>query len=330
MRWAWSGLLFSGCLGCSLVTALNDSRCGDGVIDQSDETCDDGNLTPGDGCDAACQIEGLNCGDGVLNAGEQCDPPDDVSCDAQCQILAPNCGDGILDVNEQCDDEDVTPGDGCASNCQVEPGFSCSGTPSVCVPDPVCGNGLVEPGEDCDDQDTSAGDGCDAACAVEDGFTCLGEPSVCALFACGNGIVEGDEDCDDENANPDDGCDACVFVGEAKEEEQNDSSATANPMTVGGSLLVTGVFEDNDPDFFVVRPPQGALLRAEVIESADCADTRLRVTVGPLVSSTDGFGGFCPASIEVAIPSGGEAVIEVTEGGLNANDFTYTLSLTLN
>ena len=35
-------------LGCDL--------CGDGFVD-ANETCDDGNTTPGDGCDATCQTE---------------------------------------------------------------------------------------------------------------------------------------------------------------------------------------------------------------------------------------------------------------------------------
>jgi cysteine-rich repeat protein len=32
--------------------------CGDGIIDGPGEQCDDGNVTPGDGCDATCQPEG--------------------------------------------------------------------------------------------------------------------------------------------------------------------------------------------------------------------------------------------------------------------------------
>ena len=33
-------------------------RCGNGLVDAAaGETCDDGNTTPGDGCDANCQVE---------------------------------------------------------------------------------------------------------------------------------------------------------------------------------------------------------------------------------------------------------------------------------
>jgi len=54
--------------------------CGDGVIDVS-EACDDGNAAPGDGCDAACQIEyGFVCDQApsmctALSDGEICERP---------------------------------------------------------------------------------------------------------------------------------------------------------------------------------------------------------------------------------------------------------------
>jgi cysteine-rich repeat protein len=43
--------------GCSADCRSNET-CGNGVIDtQTGEACDDGNVTPGDGCDATCQFE---------------------------------------------------------------------------------------------------------------------------------------------------------------------------------------------------------------------------------------------------------------------------------
>jgi cysteine-rich repeat protein len=41
----------------SLVTTFRIPACGDGVLDAPAEQCDDGNFTPGDGCDATCQRE---------------------------------------------------------------------------------------------------------------------------------------------------------------------------------------------------------------------------------------------------------------------------------
>jgi cysteine-rich repeat protein len=78
--------------------------CGDGIVDPP-ETCDDGNTSPGDGCDALCQIEG---GGGV-------------------------CGDGTVDAGEQCDDGNTVAGDGCSELCQDEEGGF------VCAPAPVDG-----------------------------------------------------------------------------------------------------------------------------------------------------------------------------------------------
>src|SRR5262245_66603296 len=60
------------------------------------------------------------------------------------------CGNGAVQPSqgEQCDDGNTTNGDGCSSTCTIEPGFTCSGEPSVCTP--TCGNGVVNGGEQCD------------------------------------------------------------------------------------------------------------------------------------------------------------------------------------
>ena len=42
------------------------------------------------------------------------------------------CADSVVDWNEQCDDGNVTNSDGCSSTCTIEPGFTCSGSPSQC------------------------------------------------------------------------------------------------------------------------------------------------------------------------------------------------------
>ncbi|WP_141588659.1 Ig-like domain-containing protein [Myxococcus sp. AB056] len=42
------------------------------------------------------------------------------------------CGDGVLGGFEKCDDGNQLSGDGCNSVCEVEPGYTCTGQPSVC------------------------------------------------------------------------------------------------------------------------------------------------------------------------------------------------------
>ncbi|MFY1826098.1 Ig-like domain-containing protein [Myxococcus fulvus] len=42
------------------------------------------------------------------------------------------CGDGVLGGYEICDDGNQLSGDGCNSVCEVEPGYTCTGQPSVC------------------------------------------------------------------------------------------------------------------------------------------------------------------------------------------------------
>jgi cysteine-rich repeat protein len=118
------------------------------------------------------------------------------------------CGNGRLEGLEACDDGDTTAGDGCDAACSVEPGYICTGQPSVCV---QCGDGIIESGEQCDDNNDIAGDGCSAACQLEPGFECEGAPSQCAP-RCGDGLIRGGEQCDDRNQTPGDGCDAACEI----------------------------------------------------------------------------------------------------------------------
>ncbi|MFO0659451.1 MAG: myxococcus cysteine-rich repeat containing protein [Polyangiaceae bacterium] len=71
-----------------------------------------------------------SCGDGVVEGSEQCDGS--ANCGTDCVII-PTCGDGVISAGEVCDDSNANNGDGCSSTCAIEPGYSCSGTPSVCV-----------------------------------------------------------------------------------------------------------------------------------------------------------------------------------------------------
>jgi cysteine-rich repeat protein len=240
---------FSLTVTCATVT------CGDGALAAGFETCDDGNTTPGDGCDGTCAAEDgwtctgtpsvctRDCGNSVIDLSEDCDDgnttPGD-GCDATCFLETgfecigePSvchrivCGDGLIDyVAEDCDDHNTTPGDGCSDLCAVELGFDCTGEPSVCVS--TCGNGVRDLGEQCDDNNAIATDGC-AECVVQPGFGCVGEPSVCTAYICGDSLVQGGESCDDGNLTPGDGCNATCQV--------ETFTPTAAP---GASVVLTG------------------------------------------------------------------------------------------
>jgi cysteine-rich repeat protein len=100
------------------------------------------------------------------------------------------CGNGFVQQDEQCDDGDTSGGDGCSATCMIEPGFTCSGQPSVCVPI-VCGNGVVQPGEECDDGNTAAGDCCQPDCTLDPAGTGCEAPVPFPGTCDGNGNCVG-------------------------------------------------------------------------------------------------------------------------------------------
>lgn len=48
-------------------------------------------------------------------------------------IPDPVCGNGLIEASEACDDSNTTADDGCSAGCAIEPGFECSGAPSMCT-----------------------------------------------------------------------------------------------------------------------------------------------------------------------------------------------------
>jgi cysteine-rich repeat protein len=149
--------------------------CGDGIVEGA-ETCDDGNTTSGDGCDANCQAE--FCGDGIVNdaPNEACDDGDTIDngeggCLADCSGIQ-TCGDGFTEGTEGCDDGDtIDNGEGgCLADCS-----------SI----QTCGDGFTTGTEICDDGDTidNGEGGCFADCS--------------GIQTCGDGFTEGTEACDD-------------------------------------------------------------------------------------------------------------------------------------
>jgi TQXA domain-containing protein len=203
----------TGKVSATVTRSWVPGECGDGIVNQVGEVCDDGNLIDGDGCDSNCTPTG--CGNGIITVGEECDDGNLLSgdgCDANC--MPTGCGNGIVTVGEECDDGNDVNGDECDTNCTrprcgngiVTSGEECDDGNSVngdecdtnCT-HPRCGNGIVDPQEQCDDGNTVDGDGCDVNCAVT---------------GCGNGVVSAGEQCDDGNRVSGDGCDVnCTLTG---------------------------------------------------------------------------------------------------------------------
>ncbi|MFZ6184743.1 DUF4215 domain-containing protein [Nannocystis pusilla] len=162
-------------------TSSSAAECGDGQLDFG-EACDDGNRTPGDGCEDDCTVTPSPlCGNGQIDPGEQCDDGntvDDDGCQADC-TEPPTCGDGVEDPGEPCDDGNANDDDACLAGC---------------VP-ATCGDGKVWAGnEQCDD---GALNGAYGYCSDD----CSGPGP-----RCGDMIRNGEEECDDGNLFDDDDC----------------------------------------------------------------------------------------------------------------------------
>jgi cysteine-rich repeat protein len=102
------------------------------------------------------------------------------------------CGNGNVESPEGCDDGNVANNDGCSITCTVESGYSCSGTPSVCVQQ--CGNGSIDAGEQCD-----MGSGFNGQADVCCSATCTFKPitTVCRTAA---GVCDVAETCTGSSA----------------------------------------------------------------------------------------------------------------------------------
>ena len=202
-----------------------------------------------------------------------------------------DCGDGEIDGSENCDDMSAaTPG--CDASCQVEPGYACTGEPSVCTF--ICGDGTIDRGsESCDDMNTDDEDGCDSVCQLEPGYDCTGEPSVCVL-TCGDGVLNESEYCDDMNTSGTDGCSSNCTVeagyrcsgvpstctqpmcgngteesGEACDDmnamsDDGCDACRAEIAAAGDSITLTGALEPSDPTFTRASQTCGADGRANV------------------------------------------------------------------
>ncbi|HEY5950286.1 MAG TPA: EGF domain-containing protein [Kofleriaceae bacterium] len=160
--------------------------CSDGDIDPG-ETCDDGNNTSGDGCSVTCAVEpGYACTgspstcadiDECVTTPTVCSPNatctntiGDYTCACNAgyhgdgvTCVSDACGDATVNAGEGCDDGNSSSGDGCSATCDVETGYTCGGSPSIC--------------EDIDECAVANPCSVDATCAnTPGGFTCTCNP----------------------------------------------------------------------------------------------------------------------------------------------------------
>lgn len=148
------------------------STCGNGVVDEPYEECDDGNLDDrNDDCRNDCTwrcVMDVQCADDEpCNGTEQCDleqhlclPGSPWANETRCSKLGmvgrckaarcvpEECGNQVVDPGEECDDGNQSDNDECLIHCIEN----------------MCGDGFVLAGtEDCDDANMIDGDGCDWA-----------------------------------------------------------------------------------------------------------------------------------------------------------------------
>lgn len=186
----YEGLKFCDENLCVFGNCQSQFFCGDGLLQEPPEECDDGciggkddgecdvfPLENGDGCEADCTIIPIVpvCGDGVQEGDEECDDGEGNSdtepdaCRTDCTL--PICGDGVADIGqgEQCDDgQDGDQDDGCTDSCLF----------------PFCSDGWCQP--------ISNGEsgGCGGSCQADCGF-CIPPPPPppCTPDGC-NGLCD--------------------------------------------------------------------------------------------------------------------------------------------
>ena len=295
----------AGAAGSSAHQGTAPPGCGDGVVNQSSEQCDDGNTLAGDGCSGTCQVEpnhtcppqggacsvSFRCGDGVINPGEVCDQGQftgSPGCSSDCKTQDPGyncapgqqcvalfvCGNGRIEQGETCDPPN--PGNGCSATCQTEAGFRCQ--PGSCARLPYCGDGIVQAalGEKCDEGQQQGSPGCSADCKTQDSScTCTpGQACKCPTPVCGDGIIEVGEQCDDKNSSYP-GCSAtcqlepgyqCPFAG-----------APCVPVC-GDGILVTPA-EQCDPGMTIPNIAKACNANCSVNPGWVCDSTSCRQTV---------------------------------------------------
>jgi cysteine-rich repeat protein len=201
-------------------------ECGDGMVNNASEQCDDGNKVDGDGCSNACKVrceQNLECPSGLLCIGQECSEctnslqcSDGFCVEGRCRQALPICGNGVVEPGEVCDDANGDDADGCTSSCLFPRDHACVASAQcqtklcegqVCTPctsagqcgsglrcaegnclfgGEQCGDATVQAGEACDDANLNEQDQCTSACLLPFGRACT-HATQCASTICSAG-----------------------------------------------------------------------------------------------------------------------------------------------
>lgn len=263
---------------CDIGAFEAEQECGNTVVEPG-ETCDDGNTMDGDGCSAACQIEG--CGGSLTGQwSASLGPVTIIDHGATVYIVigpgypipASPFGHAALGFTRSGNTL-VAPGqppitiDTCDQlTLTAAPGQFLTFTRTATS---ACGDGTQDVGEQCDDGNLSNGDGCSIVCTVPacgDGFPDPGEqcddgnPSDhdackhdCTPNVCGDGVVRfGHERCDDGNLIDGDGCESnCTptpktFSVDSQTDEPDDSPGDGVCATGGATCTLRAAIEETN------------------------------------------------------------------------------------
>jgi cysteine-rich repeat protein len=263
------------CVGAAAGTPCGDgsicvdgacvaSECGDEIVDDRTEDCDDGNEVAFDGCEPNCMVsctsdqmcddfqpcngdetcgdsgcvagtplaDGTACGESLVCNGEVCSPT--------------RCGDGIIDAvaGEDCEDGNDADGDGCDGDCT----FTCE-VDADCPDDADECSGVAM----CDTSTHTCGSSAPPAmgsdCTASTGGPGTCQAMVCVPAGCGNGIVDDGEDCDDMNADEADGCKStCEFtcVGDEQCDDGNACNGAETCIVESNTCMAGTALSCND------------------------------------------------------------------------------------
>lgn len=215
----------------------------------------------------------------------------------------PGCGDGIVGSGEQCDDGNAGSGDGCSADCQVEAGFSCTGTPSTCTCPPgaylgCSGSSSVSCNASGDGTITY---GCGAGGCIPSASGC----GQCSATSCTAGAPGSFVSCDEEHGVilASGACAPTLGAASGKSECNGEACAEC----VGASVCGDGTTQGSKLDHAYTCSPEGKLGPATACgfgcdpQNGQCKDLLPASQAGSHLATGDAF--TCSGPQDAALPA---------------------------